>query len=63
MSDNREEVTEIAEELRTVVNNLAAELKLTRIAFGALRETMISMLDRDTCECSDGFTYERRKMN
>ena len=44
-------------------DNLAAELRLTRIVFTAMHTTIEQMIDSDYCECQPGFTREKREMN
>jgi len=60
MSENREP---IAPEIRDAIDKLTTELKLTRIAFSAMHTTIEEMIDRDTCECSPGYTTVKREMN
>lgn len=64
MPDDREEdVRKIAAEIRDSIDNLARELKLTRIVFTAMHTTIEQMIDADYCEFSAGYTREKREMN
>jgi hypothetical protein len=50
-------------EICDAIDKLTTELKLTRIAFAAMRTTIEEMFDRDECELSPGYTTVRRDMN
>ena len=60
MSEHREGT---GPEICDAIEKLTTELKLTRIAFAAMRTTIEEMFDRDECEISPGYTTVRRDMN
>lgn len=60
MSENPESATTA---IREAVSELANELKRTRLALEAMRTKLEDLIDRDTCECSLGYTSIRRDMN
>ncbi|MGA2979215.1 MAG: hypothetical protein ABSD76_06455 [Terriglobales bacterium] len=58
MSEDRETT-----EIRDVLAQLTAELKLTRLVFAAMREEIEEMIARDGSEFSPGYTTLKREMN
>jgi hypothetical protein len=61
VSENRDNIP--APEIRDAIDKLTAELKLTRIAFTAMREEIEAMIARDGAEFSPGYTCIKREMN
>lgn len=63
MSENRDNMMDPAPDIRDAIDRLTTELKLTRIAFAAMREEIEEMIARDGAEFSPGYTTVKREMN
>lgn len=49
--------------VRDAIDKLTTELKRMRIAFETMHQRLEDLIDRDTCECSPGYTDVKRDMN
>jgi hypothetical protein len=62
VSQNRDNMMDPAPDIRDAIDKLTTELKLTRIAFAAMREELEGMIARDGAEFSPGYTTVRREI-